>query len=416
MSKKLALFGGEPVIPIRYRTFQHPRIDVSQTSIMSELSDTMISYEGNGITKQFESVFADFFSLENTLSFNSGTNALFALYYGAGLKEGDEVLVPGFTFFATATPLFLLKCRPVLVDCTPNGNMDPEDIVRKITPRTRAIVVTHVWGFPCEMDKIQKISKEHNLLLFEDASHAHGATMDGRHVGSFGDGAAWSLGAKKLLTGGQGGILATPHRGIFERALLVGHYNRRALSQVEDIGLFPFAETGTGLNLRMHPYAAATLLEQMKSYGDQLAERRETAEMLIEGIKSIPGLETLPVDPRMDPSWYAFPLQYNKKEFKGVSKETFVKALQAEGALEADIPGTTCPLNRFFAFQVNFTGQKVPNSDLQPTNQSLPACDKYSEVFLKLPTWYGPDRLQYTEYYIKSLEKVVKNCDELKNI
>lgn len=110
--------------------------------------------------------------------------------------------------------------------------MCPQDLERKITKNTKAVVITHIWGIPCQMKEIINIVNRNNLILFEDCSHAHGAEYNGKYVGNFSIASAWSLGAQKFITGGQGGFLGTNNKEIYQRALLIGHFNRRAEREV----------------------------------------------------------------------------------------------------------------------------------------------------------------------------------------
>lgn len=131
------------------------------------------------------------------------------MYAGCDLQPGDEVISPTYTFYATVTPMVFTRAKPVFADRKEDGNIDPWEIEKKITDKTKAIVVTHMWGIPCDMDTITAVAKKHNLRLLEDCSHAHGAEFDGQKVGTFGDAAAWSLQGQKTVTGGEGAILLT---------------------------------------------------------------------------------------------------------------------------------------------------------------------------------------------------------------
>lgn len=145
-----------------------------------------------------------------------------------------------------------------LVDCDETGNIAPRKIEAKISPRTRAIMVTHMWGIPCDMDEIHAVAAHHELLVFEDASHAHGAEYKGQKVGSLGDASVFSLQAQKSVTGGEDGVLLTKIDVIYYRSVLFGHYNRRSREDIPyDHELAKFAVTGMGLKLRIHPLAAA---------------------------------------------------------------------------------------------------------------------------------------------------------------
>ncbi|MFD0404383.1 aminotransferase class I/II-fold pyridoxal phosphate-dependent enzyme [Kitasatospora sp. NPDC127116] len=140
----------------------------------------------SGIVADLEDALQDYFGVRHAVTFSSGTAALHATYDAARIKAGDEVIVPAWTFHATASPLFHLRAVPVLVETGADGNIDPTTIEDAITPRTRAIMVTHLWGRPAAMLAIQAIAKTHNLLLLEDGSHSHGASHGGKKVGTFG--------------------------------------------------------------------------------------------------------------------------------------------------------------------------------------------------------------------------------------
>jgi dTDP-4-amino-4,6-dideoxygalactose transaminase len=141
------------------------------------------------------------------------------------------------------------------------------EIEKKITDKTKAIVVTHMWGIPCDMDAITVIAKKHNLRLLEDCSHAHGAKFNEQKVGTFGDAAVWSLQGQKTVTGGEGGILLTDDGEIHTRALLLGQYNKRCKQEIpRDHPLYQYALTGFGLKLRAHPLAIAMADQQFDHF------------------------------------------------------------------------------------------------------------------------------------------------------
>ena len=156
------------------------------------------------------------------------------MFEALDLRPGDEVLCPVYTFFATATPMLQYGAVPVFCDALADGNMDPAEILKKSTPKTKAVIVTHMWGLPCDMPKIMENASRVNggIKVLEDCSHAHGAVVAGKLVGSWGHMAAWSLQAKKNLTGGQAGVLATNSTDYYARAITHGHFNKRAKQEV----------------------------------------------------------------------------------------------------------------------------------------------------------------------------------------
>lgn len=156
------------------------------------------------------------------------------MFEALDLRVGDEILCPVYTFFATATPMLQFGAVPVFCDALPDGNIDPAEITKKSTSKTKAVIVTHMWGLPCDMPKIMENASRVNsgIKVLEDCSHAHGAVVAGKIVGAWGHMAAWSLQAKKNLTGGQAGVLATNSTDYYARAITHGHFNKRAKQEV----------------------------------------------------------------------------------------------------------------------------------------------------------------------------------------
>lgn len=390
------------------RKYRHPIIsDEVAHSVTRQLFENISVYDNGDIYREVEEALKQLFQVPYGISVCNGTSALFSMYYGAGVGHGDEVIVPAYTFFATASPLFLLGAVPVLVDCDESGNIDPEKVSEKITERTKAIVITHMWGIPGQMDRLAEVASKHDLVLLEDASHAHGATYEDRIIGSFSDGAAWSLQGKKLLTAGEGGFFATKHREFFERAVLLGHFNKRAKKEVSLPDLVDFAITGLGGNLRMHPLGAAVLRPQLQNFHEQLRQRREVAEMLTKTIEEIEGLSNVPVASNVNPAWYAFNFFFNKDAFR-CSREEFVELLVSEGGIEFDIPNSTCPLNHHPLF--------TRPSDALPAYRTLkdrfqvgyyPAAEAFHESIVKLPTWHGDRYMDYARYHTDILRQCV---------
>ncbi len=204
--KVLAINGGPAIFKdMEEGKFIHPKItEEIKEAVLSQLEDTISIYDNSNVFQEFESSFKEYHGVEHALTFSSGTAALWGMYEGINLKQDDEVICPCYTFFATISPIFLTGAIPILVDCNSKGGIDVSKIEEKITPRTKAIVVTHMWGYVCEMDKLKKLANKYNLYLLEDCSHAHGASYNGKKVGSWGDAAAFSIQGNKIITGGEG--------------------------------------------------------------------------------------------------------------------------------------------------------------------------------------------------------------------
>jgi len=233
---------------------------------------------------------------------------------------------------------------PVFCDCDETGNIDPRKLEVLITVRTKAVIVTHMWGTPCDMAAILEIVRRTpRVMLFEDCSHAHGATINGQLVGTFGDGAAWSLQGPKIIPGGEGGILLTRHKDVFDMALLNGHYNKRCFKELSPtFDLRSFAGTGVGFKHRSHPLANAIALQQVDHLGSFLSVKRTVAGMITQCLADIPFLEVPTLRLDVQPAWYAYVARYKGNLAPGhVNRDSFFKALVKAGVTIIDIPRST---------------------------------------------------------------------------
>lgn len=344
-----------------------PRItpDV-EDAVDKQLHDTLSIYNNGGIFGQFEKSFKYFHGVPGSyaLLHNSGTNALHALYYAAGFGPGDEVIVPVYTFHATVSPLMHLGVKPIFVDTHPrNGNIDPRKVRKAITLKSKAVVVTHMWGIPCAMKEIVDICRETDTLVLEgkrsnpnvshicpnhctDCSHAHGASIDGMKVGTFGDGAAWSIQRDKVLSGGEGGISLTVHPEMFYRQLLHGYYNKRCKAEIpKGHPLQDFATTGAGLKNRAHPLAITIAHDQLQKLPAIIDGKSKCAAHFIETLRSVPFLKPPVVGESVQPAWYAMTFQWDSASAPpGVTRDRFVEEVKARGVSNLDIPNSTRPL------------------------------------------------------------------------
>lgn len=408
---KLAILGGNKAVTIPLPHFVWPKITTDMKQAVLEQLDKSISiYDKSGVIDELENDFCRYYGMKHALLISSGTAALHSMFVAAGLGPGDEVICPAYTFYATVTPLFFTGAVPVLADCKADANIDPEDVHRKITKKTKAIIVTHMWGVPCEMDAIVKLAKKNNLLLFEDASHAHGATYGGQKVGTFGDASVFSLQGQKTVTGGEGGVLLTNSDEIYYRALLFGHYNKRCKQEIpKDHPLYKFAVTGMGLKLRSHPLAAVIAKKHLEALDNLIKQRAAFAAELAKELSKLKGLSMPIVDSKSIPTWYAFIMQYKPEELSGLPIEKFYAALQAEGCSELDRPGSTCPLNQHPLFQDVSTFFPAYKGKVRYSGDNFPFAKRFHENSLKLPVWNDPSERQIMEQYVEAFKKVVDN-------
>jgi dTDP-4-amino-4,6-dideoxygalactose transaminase len=408
-NEKLATLGGTPVIDANIKHIEWPRRNKDmEEAVLKQLYDSISIYDRSGIFLEFENKFSKYHDIQYSLLSNSGTSAIFSMFEGISLTPDDEIICPVYTFFATISPIVYSGAKIVFCDCNEDGNIDTKEIENKITDKTKAIIITHMWGIPCDMEKIVEICDKNNLLLLEDCSHAHGAKYKGKKVGSFGDASAWSLQGQKIITGGEGGIMLTKHKEIYERALLQGHYNKRCRQEIDSSSeLYDYATTGFGLKLRAHPLAICIANHQFDFLDEWLEQKNKYAEMLISELSVYPFLTPPKYSSDKRPSWYAYVMQFNSKFSNGVTIDEFVNALHAEGLKEVDRPGSTSPLDKFPLFTRT---QKVMGRLYQePASQSKDSfinAYKFYNNAIKIPIWAFEDEDWIVKSYIKGFHKV----------
>lgn len=407
---ELAIFNGQPTINIPGPHCVWPRItDAVRQAVMTQLEESISIYNRSGIFERFEDAFVQYHgdTQSQALLQNSGTSALWSMFVGADLQPGDEIICPSYSFYATYSPLMMTGAVPVFCDSDEDGNIDPVQIESLITKNTKAVIVTHMWGIPCDMPTIREICNRHGLLLFEDCSHAHGAEIGEKKVGTWGDAAAWSLQGQKIITGGEGGILLTRNEEIFTRALLLGQYNKRPKQQMShDHPLYKFALTGFGLKLRAHPLAIAMAMEQFSHLDVWITQKQTYATKLEESLSVFPFLRMPKYQGQ--PAWYAFVFQFDEAKAQGVTIKRFEEALHAEGLVEVDRPGSTCPNYGLPLF--TRPDEVLPHLYPEPLSQQgpFPKAEKFYQQAIKLPVWAFPDEAHWVEKYIAGITKVAQ--------
>ena len=242
---------------------------------------------GPGVPKvyQFEREFEAFTGARHCLAVNSGTSALMASMAALGIGPGDEVIVPGYTFVASISSVIYSRAVPVLAEIDESLTLDPKDVERKITPRTKAIMAVHMLGAPCDMDEITRIARERNLRVIEDACQACGGSYKGAKLGTMGDIGAFSLNVYKTITAGDGGMLITDDTASYERAFAFHDQGAKPLR----LGL---ADEGSllGINLRMNELTGAVALAQLRKIETILSLLRSKKGLFKERLAKIPRL------------------------------------------------------------------------------------------------------------------------------
>ncbi len=401
----LALRGGPKAVNIPPPHFTWPRINAdTEKAVIDQLHESLSIPNNSGVFAEFEAEFARYHGRKYGLLFSSGTAALLAAFFSLRLTHGDNVIVPDYTFFATASPLVFFPVDIRFADCDESGNVTADTIADALDDRTRAVVVTHLWGNPCEMRGIVELCKRENVRLIEDCSHSHGATYFGELCGSFGTISAWSLQGQKLVTGGEGGILLTDDREVYELGLLLGHYGKRCISEIGDDSEFAMHRaTGFGLKLRAHPLAIRIAQLEFRRLDRYLEGRRRSVTKFLDVISEYRFLGSPGIANR-EPSWYNLAFTYNE-ELAGVPIGRFMAAMNAEGANEIDRPSSTRNISSYQLFRnpIAKLGCTFTSSNI---DKERVGAQRYSSRVVKLPVWSFADEQMVSLAYCHALDKV----------
>jgi dTDP-4-amino-4,6-dideoxygalactose transaminase len=225
-------------------------------------------------------------NIPHAVAVNSGTSALWVSLGALGIGPGDEVIVPGYTFIASITSIIYARAVPVLAEVDESLTLDPEDVKRKITPRTKAIMLVHMLGNPGYLGEMRDIARKNKVALIEDCAQAFGATYKGNYVGSYGDIGAMSFNVYKTITAGDGGMVVTNSEALYKRAFAIHDQGHLPLRQGVEQG----ARTVIGLDFRMTELSAAVLIAQLKKVNDIKKKLKEKKRRFKEGIKDLKGI------------------------------------------------------------------------------------------------------------------------------
>jgi dTDP-4-amino-4,6-dideoxygalactose transaminase len=245
--------------------------------------------------RELEVAFGQKVGSEHALAVNSCTSALISALIAVGVGPGCEVIVPGYTFFASAAAVVGAKAIPVVAEVDATLTLDPDDLERKITPYTKAVIPVHMRGVPCDMDRIMEIARRRNIAVVEDVAQAVGGTYQGKYLGTFGDCGAFSFQYHKIITAGEGGMVVTNDWLLYQRAM--GYHDTAACWRPERFGEERFeGELFCGVNYRMSELTGAVLLAQLRKLDWLLADTRRNQRRILDGIRDVPGITPRPVN------------------------------------------------------------------------------------------------------------------------
>jgi dTDP-4-amino-4,6-dideoxygalactose transaminase len=360
-------------------------------------------------TLEFERKFAAYHQAKHGIAVTNGTAALEVVLAALGVGPRDEVIVPDFTFIATASAVLAAGALPVLVDVTPDTYcLDPDLVEEKITESTKAIIAVHMGGHPADLDRLSGIARRHGIRLVEDSAHAHGSEWKGRKIGAIGDIGTFSFQASKLITAGEGGIIITNDDEL----------ERRARS-VHDCGRMPgewfYSHFIYGSNYRLSEWQGAILTQQLSRLDKQAAIRTKNATYLDRVLPEIEGIIPQNHDPRCTRNGhYAYIFHYESSAFADLPIKRFIEALEAEGIPtqasyppihELDLFKSGEYLNRLPQEQRD-TGKRILKGDFLNTRRAA-----WETVWLPHPALLGAR--EDTARVPEAIRKIQKHAKEL---
>jgi len=334
----------------------------------------------------------------------NGTSALASIFFGLGLPPGSEIMVPSYTFFATIVPMRLAGLVPVCVDIDPRSmDMDVNDAKKRLTKNTRAILPVHWFGNPADMDDITAFAKEHDLIVLEDCAHAHGTSLKGKMMGTWGEMSIFSFQTTKPLPSLEGGMAMFKQQEQYERACAFGHYEMPRLFP-KDSKYSKYFSTGLGLKFRMHPVAAALARIQLRKLKKRNEDGVKQVRSLNDRLIELPGLYEQKTRPEAQRLYYDANCLFIDEAEAGMTREAAVKALRAEGV---QVSAFVYPLQHKLAMY----REKEWWHHL-PTIPELPGSEQCNATCMALP-YFTSDVPELIDQYVKAFQKVWAHRKEL---
>lgn len=419
---KLALLGGPPTVR------SHPG-DIFNWPIITPAIERQVlavlrrgAMSGIDVTQQLEKAYADWHGMKYALGHNTGTAALHAAMFGLEIGPGDTLICPSITYWASGLPVLSLGGSIAFADIDPDSLcLDPRDLPRRITRRTKAIVVVHYCGMPCDMDPIMKIARRHKIAVIEDVSHAHGGRYKGKLLGTFGAVACFSLMSGKPLATGEAGMLLTNNRRIYERAIAFGHYERHGSLTFKDLKAAAGLPWG-GHKYRMHQLSSAVGIEQLKKYPRQMAEIQKAMNYFWDLLEGVPGIRAHRPTPDSGSTmggWYAPSGLYRGEELGQLSISRFCEAVRAEGG--SAWPGCTLALHQHpLLNKIDVYGAGRPTRlanlprglDIREQPGELPVSESIQQRVFRIPA-FKKYRPRIIREYAGAFRKVAENYQSL---
>ena len=404
----LALLGGEKAKNKPFPTWPH--YDEAEEGALKQVLESRIWWRTPGTkTLEFEQAFARFHGARHGIAVTNGTAALEVTMAGLGIGTGDEVILPDFTFVATASAVLFANALPVLVDVDPETYcINPDLVEEAITPRTKAVIAVHMGGHPADLDRLKRITDRKKLAVIEDSSHAHASEWKGKRIGTFGVAGTFSFQSSKLMTAGEGGVIISNDE----------KFERQARS-VHDCGRMPgewfYSHFIYGSNYRLSEWQGAVLQAQLGRLDEQTKVRHRNARLLDRLLGKIPGITPQKLDDRCTRNGqYAYIFHVNKKEFAGIATDRFIAAMNAEGIPnQASYP----PLHQLHMFRNGEYRKRLGGKQAKERHAFLkrrfPVTQRaaWETVWIPQPALLGDE--EDVEEMAASLSKIQKHAKDL---
>jgi dTDP-4-amino-4,6-dideoxygalactose transaminase len=407
---ELALLGGKKskIKPF----FVWPQYDEAERLALTQVLESRVWWRTPGTrTLEFEQAFAKFHGAKHGIAVTNGTAAIEVVMAALGIGPGDEVIIPDFTFVATASAVLFAGAMPVMVDVSAATHcIDPVLAEAAITPRTKAIIAVHMGGHPADLDHLGEIASKHKLAFVEDSSHAHSSEWRNRRIGTFGRAATFSFQSSKLMTAGEGGIIITNDDQV-----------ERTARSVHDCGRMPgewfYSHYIYGSNYRLSEWQGAVLHAQLGRLDRQTQHRHHNARLLDQLLGKIEGVAPQKLDPRCTRNGhYAYIFNLDRGAFGEISTEDFIKALNAEGIpTQASYP----PVHELDLFRSGEYRKKLSGKQKTEAHAFLRQTFQVTQSAAWDAVWIPQFALlgdeQDMHEIAEALAKIQKNSGQLKN-
>ena len=395
--EELAIHGGSPV---RKTLLPYGRQSIDESDIQAVVETLRSDWLTTGPkVVEFEEAVAAWVGAKRAISFSSGTAALHAAAFAAGLHPGDEAITSPLTFAATANCVLYQGATPVFADVVPDTlNVDPQQIASRITPQTKAVLPVDYAGHPADLDPILELAERHGLVMIEDACHALGAEYRGRRVGSVAQMTVFSFHPVKHLTTGEGGMVTTDNPQFAET---LRRFRNHGIStdarQRQSTAQWYYEMVLLGFNYRLTDIACALGLQQLKKLEENLARRRHIAERYIAAFRNMPGVLPPRVRDDVNPAWHLFPIRLDLNRLSASRGEVF-QALRAEN-IGVNVHYIPVHLHPYYRDRFGYKGGEYP------------VAETAYESLISLPMFHGMNE-DDVEDVIRALGKVLSHYEK----